>query len=114
MECNIELHEGFIEFGDESCPICKTLLVQPQETKAKIDYCCDCQDIINNDGMIVCQNCGVVKGYKMAREYVNFYDNIYRIKRKSIYHRKYHLCNILMDIGIKQNMFFLLSKKIRF
>ena len=106
MNCDMELHEGLIELGDVVCPFCKRTLEdeKPQERLAKFDLCCDCQDIIKNDGMIVCRSCGVVQGYETAREYVNFYENIHRMKRKSIYHRKYHLNNILMDIGIKHNM----------
>ena len=110
MNCDMELHEGLIELGDVVCPFCKRTLEdsdeKPRDRSAKYYLCCDCQDIINNDGMIVCRSCGVVQGYKTAREYVNFYENIHRMKRKSVYHRKYHLNNILMDIGTKHNITF--------
>ena len=115
MKCDMELHEGLIELGDDICPFCKWPLGEldekPQEHTAKFDLCCDCQDIINNDGMIVCRSCGVVQGYKMAKEYVNFYENIHKMKRKSVYHRKYHLYNILMDIGIKHKVIFSFEQK---
>ena len=32
---------------------------------------------------------------KVADEYVNFYENRYRIMEKYIYHRKYHIENVL-------------------
>ena len=64
-----------------------------------------------NDGMIVCRSCGIVQGYKTAREYVNFYENIHRMKRKSVYHRKYHINNILMDISTKHNITFSVEQK---
>ena len=109
MNCDMELHEGLIELGDVVCPFCKRTLEdldeKPRDRSVKYDLCCDCQDIINNDGMIVCRSCGIVQGYKTAREYVNFYENRHRMKRKSVYHRKYHLNNILMDIGIKHITF---------
>ena len=103
MNCDMELHEGLIELGDDVCPFCKRALEdeKPQERLAKFDLCCDCQDIINDNGLIVCRSCGIVQGYKTAREYVNFYENRHRMRRKSVYHRKYHLNNILMDIGTK-------------
>ena len=115
MNCDMELHEGLIELGDVVCPFCKRTLEdsdeKPRDRSAKYYLCCDCQDIINNDGMIVCRSCGVVQGYKTAREYVNFYENIHRMKRKSVYHRKYHLNNILMDIGTKHNITFSFEQK---
>ena len=101
MNCDIELHEGLIELGDIVCPFCNNELdsnEKPRDYSVKYDSCCDCQDIINDNGMIVCQSCGIVQGYKIAREYVDFYENRYRMRRKSVYHRKYHLNNILMDV----------------
>ena len=115
MNCGMELHEGLIELGDVVCPFCKRTLEdldeKPRDRSAKYDLCCDCQDIINNDKMIVCQSCGIVLGYETAREYVDFYENRHRMKRKAVYHRKYHLNNILMDISVKNNMYFSLEKK---
>ena len=79
MNCDMELPEGLIELGDGVCPFCKRTLEdldeKPRDRSAKYDLCCDCQDIINNDGMIVCRSCGIVQGYETAREYVDFYEN---------------------------------------
>ena len=115
MNCDMELHEGLIELGDVVCPFCKWTLEdsdeKPRVRSVEYYFCCDCQDIINNDGMIVCRSCGIVQGYGTAREYVNFYENIHRMKRKSVYHRKYHLNNILMDIGTKHNITFSFEQK---
>ena len=114
MNCDIELHEGLIELGDIVCPFCNNELdsnEKPRDYLVKYDSCCDCQDIINDNGMIVCQSCGIVQGYKIAREYVDFYENRYRMRRKSVYHRKYHLNNILMDISTKHNMTFSVEQK---
>ena len=38
------------------------------------------------------------------KEYVNFYENIHRFIRKSVYHREYHINNILLDIEEKYNI----------
>ena len=116
MNCDMELHESLIESGDiVCCPFCDQNLEdsdeKPRDRLAKYYLCCDCQDIINNDGMIVCQSCGVVQGYKTAREYINFYEKRHKIRRKSFYHRKYHLNNILMDISTKHNITFSVEQK---
>ena len=113
MNCEIGIHEAFIELGDVVCPFCKRTLEdeKPRDRSAKYYFCCDCQDIINDNGMIVCRSCGIVQGYKTAREYVDFYENRYRMRRKSVYHRKYHLNNILMDISTKHNITFSVEQK---
>ena len=72
--------------------------------KPKDDLCCDNQDVINEDGMLVCQNCGVVQGYNYVKEYVDFYKNRHRFIRKSVYHREYHINNILLNIEEKYNI----------
>ena len=51
------------------------------------------------DKLLVCKNCGQVHDYLTADEYVDFYENRYRIKRKSVYHRKYHIINVMNDIA---------------
>ena len=113
MDCEIGIHEAFIELKQNICPFCK----QPLEDEKKCDIieeyylCCDCREIVINNGYIVCKNCGIVQGYKKAKEFINFYENFYRIRRKSIYHRKYHLNNILMDIGTKYNITFSVEQK---
>ena len=113
MNCEIGLHEGLIKLREIVCPFCKQPLEdeKPRESIENYYLCCDSQDIINDNGMIVCQNCGIVQGYKKAREFINFYENIHRIKRKSIYHRKYHLNNILMDISTEHNITFSVEQR---
>ena len=51
------------------------------------------------DGFIVCKNCGQVHDEYFSSEYVDFYENRHRIKRKSAYHRKYHIINVMNDIA---------------
>ena len=113
MDCEIGIHEAFIELKQNICPFCK----QPLEDEKKCDIieeyylCCDCREIVINNGYIVCKNCGIVQGYKKANEFINFYENLYRIRRKSIYHRKYHLNNILMEMSLKQNIKFSIEQR---
>ena len=96
------------ETGERFCPICSQDMESNDEDQRvyskEFDVCCDCQDMIRNFGMFVCSSCGIVQGFEPAREYVDFYDNRHRIRRKSIYHRKYHVNNILMRISMNHNI----------
>ena len=56
------------------------------------------------DGFIVFKNCGQIHDYLTADEYVDFYENRHRIKRKSVYHRKYHILNVINDIADDNNI----------
>ena len=106
MNCNIDLHKIPRKAGDIVCPICDRNLDDIDDTdRLAVNYlCCDHQDIINNESMIVCRSCGIIQGYEAAKEYIDFYDNRHRIRKKSVYHRKYHLNNIMMDISTKHNI----------
>ena len=113
MNCEIGIHEAFIELKQNICPFCKQSLEDEKKCDIIEEYylCCDCREIVINNGCIVCKNCGIVQGYKKAKEFINFYENLYRIRRKSIYHRKYHLNNILMEMSLKQNITFSVEQK---
>ena len=96
MNCNAELHNELEESGEIHCPFCDEKL---QDCSIKEhDLCCDMQDIINDNGMRVCRSFGVVHGYDFANKYRDFYENKSKIVRQSIYYRKYHIENVLMDI----------------
>ena len=91
MICNDELHVSLSETENILCPFCDQKLDSNEKQKdrlVKYDLCCDNQNIINNDGMLVCHSCGIVQGYNFAEEYVDFHDNRHKLKRKSIYHRE--------------------------
>ena len=108
MKCNKELHDELKESGDIVCPFCDQKLEdsneKPQDRLVKYYSCCDNQYIINDDGMLACLSCGIVQGYNYVKEYVNFYENRHRFIRKSVYHREYHINNILLDIEEKYNI----------
>ena len=105
MNCNKELHYELVESGEISCPFCDQNLEdsneKPQDRLVKYFSCCDDQYIINDDGMLACLSCGIVQGYELASEYVNFYENRHKLKRKSVYHREYHINNTIMDVKQK-------------
>ena len=100
MNCDLTLHNGLQEMGELICPFCKRALEdeKPRDRSVKYYFCCDCQDIINDNGQIVCKNCGIVQGFKYAKEYINFYENRHRFVRKSVYDRKYYIEKRLFDI----------------
>ena len=108
MDCNIDIHDELINCGEISCPFCDQKLEdsneKPQDRLVKYYSCCDNQDVINDDGMLVCRSCGIVQGYESSVEYVNFYENRHKLRRKSVYHREYHINNILLDIEEKYNI----------
>ena len=54
--------------------------------------CCKRKSLINDGGEVVCKFCGQVSHYEMVNEgFIDYYENLYRIKRKSKYQRKYHI-----------------------
>lgn len=80
---------------ESTCPFCDRQLVEVDNSMRVVESCCSEQDMENNKGMNVCLNCGSVHGYETqyVNEYIKFYEDMYKIRRKSVYHRKYHLCN---------------------
>ena len=103
MNCNNDVHESFIETGDIICPFCNSQLTYIEKKPLKYD-CCNNQNIINNKGMLVCKSCGVVQGYNFVEEYIDFYKNRHKLKRKSVYHREYHINYAIMDVKKKYNI----------
>ena len=47
----------------------------------------------------------------MVNEYIGYIENKFKIMRKSIYHRKYHIQNAIFDIGTRYNMHILTNDK---
>ena len=50
------------------------------------------------DKLLVGKTCGQVHDSLTADEYVDFYENRHKMKRKSVYHRKYHILNVINDL----------------
>ena len=70
----------------------------------KVDeLCCDEQELENIDGMNTCVNCGKIYGYDYAAEYFNFHENMNKIRKKSVYCRKYHIENVMNSIYFENN-----------
>ena len=86
---------------ESTCPYCDQLLVEGDK---EAELCCSEPDMANKNGMNVCLNCGLVHGYEYSLEYLDFYENMYKIRRKSIYQRKYHIENVLNNICFKNRI----------
>ena len=50
---------------------------------------------------MTCQNCGLVDHVIFKKDYIDFYENMYKIRKKSVYIRKNHVNNVLTDIDLK-------------
>ena len=99
--CNKEIHELLIQESHINGIFCNKQIQDPG--KPMRYFCCDSMRLIK-DGFIVCKNGGQVHDYLTADEYVDFYENRHRIKRKSVYHRKYHILNVINDIAQNNNI----------
>ena len=93
------MEEGYVQ-----CPFCDEQLVKNEHVMRVVESCCNEPNIQINDKMIVCINCGSVQGYEYANEYIDFHDNKYKMRRKSVYIRKYHILNVINDITQKNNI----------
>ena len=98
--CIKEVHELLIQEDNiVNCVFCNKQIQDPG--KPKRYFFCDSMRLIK-DGFIVCKNYGHDEYY--APEYVDFHENRYRIRKKSIYHRKYHIINVMNDIAQKNSI----------
>ena len=93
--CDSNIHDELINLEVSSCPFCFQLLVEGDNVT---EPCCFDQNMGNKNGMNVCVNCGIVHSYEFQTEYLDYYENMHRIHQKSVYHRKYHIENVLNDL----------------
>ena len=100
MNCNRYIHDDLKSDGDMMCPFCDKQLIEVDKV---VESCCDEQELETVDGMNVCINCGLVHGYDYVREYLDFYNNMYKIRKKSVYHRNHHIDNVLDNISCENN-----------
>ena len=89
------------EYDVVNCIFCSKQIQDPG--KPKRYFCCDSMKMAK-DRHLVCKNCGQVHDEYFATEYVDFYENRHKIRKKSVYHRKYHIMNVMNDIAQKNNI----------
>ena len=89
MTCNLQIHTDLISIEEDICPYCDQLLIKGDTL---VELCCQTPDLDTNDAKTVCFNCGTIEYHYLA-EPLDFYDNMYKINKKSVYHRKYLIEN---------------------
>ena len=100
MNCNSQIHDELKNMTESTCPFCHQQLVEVDEV---VELCCDEQELENIDGMNTCINCGSFFGYVFVNEYIDFYENMHKIRKKSVYCRKYHIENVMNSISFENN-----------
>ena len=100
MDCNTQIHDELKNMMQFTCPFCDQQLVEVDKVD---ELCCDEQELENIDGMNTCVNCGKIYGYDYVAECIDFYKNMYKIRMKSVYCRKYHIENVMNSISFENN-----------
>ena len=95
MNCNIYIHDELKNMEEPTCPFCDRLLV---EVDKAVEPCCSEQNMETVNGMDTCVNCGLVDGCDYVPGYFKFHEDMYKIRQKSVYHRKYYIENVLDSI----------------
>ena len=101
MNCTIELHDELSQ-NYINCPFC-----EHQTSDYYTDKQSDCfeqPDIIEDNSRLLCINCGQIGNELFKTNYIDFYENMYKIRKKSVYIRKYHVQNVLSDIEHKNKL----------
>ena len=84
MSCNLEIHSKLK--GEYCiCPFCD----KPIDEVNGVWYGYCENSILIDDKHILCKNCGTIDGTRVEKEYANFYENRYKIRKKSFYRGKY-------------------------
>ena len=100
MNC-LELRNKLSQ-NDINCPFCEHQISDYYTTK-KSD-CCEQPDTTEDTGRLLCINCGEI-GHEIFKDnYIDFSENMYKIRKKSVYIRKYHVQNVLLDIDLKNRL----------
>ena len=90
--CNKEVHKLLIQGDQVNCIFCNKQIQDPG--KPRRYFCCDSMRLIK-DNLLVCENCGQVHDYLTEDEYLDFYENRHRIKKKVCISQKisHHKCH---------------------
>ena len=101
MNCDSQIHDELKSMEEWKCPFCDQPLA---EVDKAVEPCCSEQNMETVNGMNICVNCGSVHGYVNVSEYFEFHDNMHRIRRKSVYNRKYYIDNVLDNMYCENNL----------
>ena len=110
MTCNNEIHNDLIQMEESTCPFCDKLLIKGDTTD---EQCCGLKVMRNINGANTCINCGVIYYYFSVPEYFNFFDNINKIRRKTVYNRLYYVEIVLNNMSVDNSVQLNYSQKYR-
>ena len=100
--CNNNIHNELIAINQDICPFCEKLLIHGNN---ELDKCCLNCNIEIIDGYYLCISCGLINDAVYKSPFFDFYENMYKIIRKSLYIRKYHIekliNNLLVNHGVE-------------
>ena len=81
------------------------IMMNPKvETQPSMPDCCGSQNLKNMECQLTCVACGQVVGEEYKTEYINFHANLFKIYKKTVYNRKYHLSHTLDKIILKNKI----------
>ena len=88
-----KLHEtDLLKKEYKMCPFCCVILHNEDDIKTdNDDNCCDKKELLVDDYQMTCQNCGTVDHFIYKNDYIDFYENMYKIRKKSVYIRNNYL-----------------------
>ena len=66
-------------------------------------HCCG-QVLFETNYQMLCTICGQIYYEIYQTNYIYFYVNMYKIRKKSVYIRKYRIQNVLSDIELKNKL----------
>ena len=93
----------FLHCKDE-CVFCDFHEEPTNEKLTNMPYCCENQNIRDIYGQLTCIYCGQVVGEDFKTGYINFHANLFKIYKKTVYNRKYHLSHTLDQIILKNKV----------
>ena len=101
----IPIKDDFMQVDSSLCQFlhCKDECVfcgfhEENNKLTNVPYCCENQKIRDISGQLTCIYCGQVVGEDFKTEYINFHANLFKIYKKTVYNRKYHLSHTLDKI----------------
>ena len=89
--------------NDIICPFCCVQIREINNKNNQITHCCK-RKLNEIDYQFLCKICGKIYYEFFKNNYIDSYENMYKIRKKSIYIRKYHIQNLLSDIKLKNKL----------
>ena len=86
--CDLNIHKELIILEQSICIYCGELLIEGNKEAIP---CCNEPNIENLNGINTCIQCGVIHSCSFDKEYTDYHANLFKIRKKSVYIRFYHI-----------------------